>query len=96
LQSEVFTKPEFATWANDNVVLMEVDFPRKTPLAPELQTQNSQLQQFFQIQGFPTIWLVNASKVDGKINFEKLGSTGYLAGGPNVWTDAANEILKKK
>jgi hypothetical protein len=27
---------------------------------------------------------------------DKLGSTGYLAGGPKVWVDNANSILKKK
>lgn len=96
LQNEVFKKPEFATWAKDNVVLVEVDFPRRTPLTPELQTQNSQLQQFFEIRGYPTVWLVNAGKNDGKISFEKLGSTGYVAGGPTAWLDIANGILKKK
>ncbi|HKR04947.1 MAG TPA: thioredoxin family protein [Bacteroidia bacterium] len=96
LQSEVFQKPEFAAWAKKNVVLVELDFPRRTPLTPELQTQNSQLQQFFGIQGFPTIWFVNASKNDGKTSFEKLGNTGYVAGGPTAWLDVANGFLKKK
>ncbi|MEO5571138.1 MAG: thioredoxin family protein [Bacteroidia bacterium] len=94
LQSEVFTKPEFGEWAKNNVVLVEVDFPKKTPLTPELQAQNSQLGQFFEVQGFPTIWLVTANKKDGKVNFEKLGSTGYVAGGPAAWLDVANGILK--
>jgi thioredoxin-related protein len=96
LQSEVFLKPEFAAWAAKNVVLLEVDFPRRTPLSPELQTQNSQLQQFFQVQGYPSVYFVNAKKADGKINFEPLGNTGYIAGGPAPWMEAANGILKKK
>jgi thioredoxin-related protein len=96
LQNEVFFKPEFATWALNNVVLVELDFPRRTALPQELQVQNNQLQQFFGIQGFPTIWFVNASKVDGKTSFEKLGTTGYLAGGPSAWLDAADRILKNK
>ena len=96
LQSEVFTKPEFVAWAKNNVVLVEVDFPRRTPLAPELQTQNSQLQQFFEVQGYPTVWLVTASRNADKINFNKLGSTGYVAGGPTTWLQAANGILKNK
>ena len=96
LQAEVFSKPEFTSWAAANVVLMEVDFPRRTQLEPEIQNQNNQLQQFFGIQGYPTIWFVNASKKDGKINFEKLGSTGYLYGGPTAWLNAANSILKNK
>ena len=96
LQTEVFKKPEFVTWAKDNVVLVEVDFPRRTALSPELTTQNNELQQFFAVQGYPTVWFVNASRVDGKTNFDKLGSTGYLAGGPAAWLNVATGIIKKK
>jgi len=95
LQTEVFKKPEFVAWAKDNVVLVEVDFPRRTALSPELTTQNNELQQFFAVQGYPTVWFVNASRVDGKTNFDKLGSTGYLAGGPTAWLNVANGIIKK-
>lgn len=96
LQDEVFKKPEFAVWAKSNVVLVEVDFPRKTQLAPEIQTQNFQLQQSFGVQGYPTVWFVNAIKNDGKVSYDRLGSTGYLAGGPAVWLENANGIIKKK
>jgi protein disulfide-isomerase len=96
LQTEVFKTPEFKKWANENVVLVELDFPRKTVLAPEIAEQNNQLQQFFAVQGFPTVWFVNATSNDGKVNIDKLGTTGYLAGGPKVWLDTANGILKKK
>lgn len=96
LQAEVFFKPEFAKWAKENVVLLELDFPRRTQLPQEQQMQNNQLGQFFGVQGYPTIWFVKATKVDGKINFEKLGNTGYLDGGPPVWLKAADEILKNK
>ena len=96
LQTEVFKTPEFVKWANENVVLVELDFPRRTVLAPEITEQNNQLQQFFAVQGYPTVWFINATENDGKINIDKLGSTGYLAGGPKVWLDTANGILKKK
>lgn len=96
LQTEVFKKPEFAVWAKENVVLVELDFPRRTALSAELTAQNNELQQFFAVQGYPTVWFVDATKVDGKTNFDKLGSTGYLAGGPNNWVTVANEFLKKK
>ncbi len=96
LQTEVFKTPEFKKWANENVVLVELDFPRRTVLAPEITEQNNQLQQFFAVQGYPTVWFVNATLNDGKINMDKLGNTGYLAGGPKVWLDTANGILKKK
>jgi len=33
---------------------------------------------------------------DGKVNFNKLGSLGYVAGGPKAWITGANKILKTK
>ena len=96
LQNEVLKKPEFAAWAKENVVLLELDYPRRTPQLPEIQKQNMELQQMFEVRGYPTIWLANPSKKDGKTNLEKLGSTGYVAGGPEKWLETANQILKKK
>ena len=96
LQKEVLKTPEFAAWAKDNVVLVELDYPRRTPQTPEIKTQNNELQQAFSIQGFPTIYFANGTNKDGKVNFEGLGSTGYVAGGPAAWLAVADGILKKK
>jgi len=96
LQKEVLKTPEFAAWAKDKVVLVEVDFPRRSPQLPETQQQNNQLQQLFAVQGFPTIWFTRPSTVEGKINLDKLGSTGYVAGGPSKWIEGANQILSVK
>lgn len=96
LQKEVFKTPEFEKWAKKNVVLVELDFPRRTAQDPAIQKQNAELQQTFAVQGYPTVWIVNASKKDGKINLEKLGSTGYLAGGPTTWLANADQILGNK
>lgn len=95
LQKEVFKTPEFTAWAKDNVVLVELDFPRRKQLAPEIRTQNMQLQQTFGVQGYPTVWFAKGTKKDGKVNFEQLGRTGYVAGGPSAWLTGANQILKK-
>jgi thioredoxin-related protein len=95
LQNEVLKTPEFTKWANENVVLVELDFPRRTPQSDELKKQNSELQQAFGIQGFPTVYFVNATVKEGKVNFEGLGSTGYVAGGPTAWLNVANTYLKK-
>ena len=96
LQKEVFKTPEFEKWAKKNVVLVELDFPRRTAQDPAIQRQNAELQQTFAVQGYPTVWFVNASKKDGKINLEKIGSTGYLAGGPTTWLATADQILGNK
>lgn len=98
LQKEVFKTAEFSEWAKSNVILVELDFPRRTPITPELKKQNGELQQFFGVRGYPTIWLtnVNQNKKDKNISFEKLGSTGYVAGGPTAWLAGANQILAQK
>ena len=94
LQKEVLNTPEFAAWSNKNVVLVELDFPRRTPQTDELKKQNNELQQVFGIQGYPTVWFANANNKEGKVNFEQLGRTGYVAGGPMAWIEGANQILK--
>ncbi|MFM2369722.1 MAG: hypothetical protein RL619_2032 [Bacteroidota bacterium] len=96
LQKEVLKTPEFAAWAKENVVLVELDYPRRTPQTPEIQAQNSGLQQAFGIQGFPTVCFANGTNKEGKINFEGLGQTGYVAGGPTAWLAVADGLLKKK
>lgn len=96
LQKEVLKTPEFAKWAKDNVILVELDFPRKKEQSQELKMQNARLNQFFSVRGYPTVWFANGTKGgDGKISFSALGSTGYVAGGPATWLDGANKIIKK-
>jgi len=95
LQGEVFNTPEFISWAKEKVVLVELDFPRRKQLDPEIQKQNMELQQLFQVRGYPTVWIVKPGEKDGKPNFEQLGSTGYVAGGPSKWLEGANQMLAK-
>lgn len=103
MQYNVFAKPDFIKWANENVVLLELDFPRNKALSPELQAQNNNLKQQFQVAGFPTIWFFNMKKsTDGsKYEIESLGSCGYPSepeeGKEEVkFLESANAILKNK
>ena len=97
LQKEVFKTPEFIKWAKENVVLVELDFPRKNEQTDAVKMQNSQLQQQLQVRGYPTVWFVSAAKTaEAKVNLTALGSTGYVAGGPKVWIDGANQIIQNK
>ena len=97
LQKEVFYKPEFIEWANDNVVLVDIDFPNnKSKQSTELQQQNNLLQQQFSVQGYPTIHFVRPDKIDGKTSLTKLGNTGYRAGGPAAWISEANTYIQAK
>ncbi len=96
LQKEVLKTPEFSAWAKQNVVLVELDYPRSKPQTNEIKQQNSQLQQIFGIQGYPTVHFATVTETKGKINFNSLGNTGYVSGGPSAWLGVANGILKKK
>ena len=96
LQKEVFTTPEFKAWAKEKVILVELDFPRKTPQIETIKNQNMQLQQFFAVRGYPTVWFAKGGEpIDGKTSFEQLGSTGYVAGGPTTWLAGADKIIAK-
>lgn len=81
LSAAVFDKPAFKTWAKDNVVLLELDFPRRKKLPDEIRAQNQSLQQAFKIRGYPTIWVFNLDKDKntGGFMIEALGKTGYTS-----------------
>lgn len=88
LKREVFATPEFAAWAGNAVVLLEVDFPRAKPLAAEQQRENQGLAEKYSIEGFPTILILAA---DGR----EIGRLGYQEGGPKAWIAAAEQIIAK-
>lgn len=96
LKSEVFDKPEFKDWAKKNVILIELDYPRKKQLPDNIKKQNYDLQQAFQVQGYPTIWVFNMTQ-DAKtkqFGIQALGKTGYIAGGPVNFTKSVDEMIK--
>ena len=84
-------------WAKENVILVELDFPRRTPQDEAIKAQNYQMQNMFQVRGYPTVWFANPEKTDeGKMNLKGLGSTGYVAGGPANWINGASKIVANK
>ena len=90
LHQEVFDKPEFKKWAAKNVVLLEVDFPRRTPQPAEIRQQNAELQRKFSyIEGYPTILFLDSKGA-------AFGMYHYEPGGPVHWTTMAERLLKKK
>jgi len=78
LKSEVFEKPEFASFANANFVLLEVDFPRRKAQTEQQRINNGILQNKYRIEGYPT--LVVASD-----NGRPMHLLGYVEGGPSAF-----------
>lgn len=102
LQAAVFSKPEFQSWAKKNVVLLELDFPRNKQQPEQLVRQNQGLQSFFNVQGYPTVWIFNMDKdkTNNRFNISALGSLGYPKSEPGkevvAFLETANSILKNK
>lgn len=88
LKAEVFDTPEFKAWAEKNVILLEIDFPRAKNQDAALKKQNAEMAKTYKIQGYPTILFLDA---EGKV----LGQSGYMKGGPKAWTDKADKIIAK-
>lgn len=74
LDQEVLSRPEFAAYAGQGLVLVKLDFPRGFKLTPEQTRLNQQLAKRYQVKGFPTVVVLDA---DGR----QLGTLGYAEGG---------------
>ncbi len=78
LDQEVLNTPAFRQWASQYVVLLELDYPKKSPQTPELKRQNSDLGGKYKIAGYPTVLVLSAKG-------EVMASQGYMSGGPAKW-----------
>ncbi|WP_248723961.1 thioredoxin family protein [Seonamhaeicola sp. ML3] len=95
LQKEVFATNDFMEWSN-KVVLVELDFPRRTPQDETIRNQNLYLQSIFKVRGYPSVYFVKPEKKpDGKTNLQNLGKTGYVRGGASAWLNVANNIVNR-
>ena len=78
LKNEVFSQPEFIAYANKNLVLVEVDFPRHKPQSSGQKQANEKLAAQHHIEGYPTIIVLDS-------NGRKIGESGYKPGGPRPY-----------
>ena len=74
LKKNVFDSKEFKAYAKDNLVLVELDFPRRKKIDPKQKAYNSAQQKKYGISSFPTGILLDAK---GK---ELMKSVGYRKG----------------
>ena len=79
MDKEVFDGSQFSDFAAKNLVLVKVDFPRKTAQSPNEKSQNEELAKKYAIEGFPTYVLLDSS---GK---EVRRQVGYLQGGATAF-----------
>ena len=82
-----FLQPKFKDYAHDNLVLVELDFPRKKSQPTEERKQNVQLAQQYEVPGFPTIVVLNSSG-------QRCGSSRLFPRRPRGVNRAAAKIAK--
>lgn len=66
LDSEVFSKGEFKSFAKKNLELVELDYPRGKRLSKKVQEQNADLKKKYGISGYPTIVLLDSTGKETK------------------------------
>jgi protein disulfide-isomerase len=86
LSAEVFSKSEFEDYAEENLILVKIDFPQSIEQSAETKSYNTQLAQKFGIRGYPTILLFNSQ---GKMVLQ----TGYQPGGPVSYVEHLKNSL---
>jgi protein disulfide-isomerase len=76
---EVFETQRFKDYADQNLVLVKVDFPNSIPQRDEVKAQNARLKEKYDIEGFPTLVVLDPSE---KVVVKQVG---YLEGGPDAF-----------
>jgi len=86
LSDEVFSQDDFKEYADENLILVKLDFPRSISQSSETKTYNQSLAQKYGVQGFPTILIFNSQ---GK----PVAKTGYQAGGAANYVNHIQSFL---
>jgi thioredoxin-related protein len=88
LEAETFSQRGFIEYADKNLVLVRVDFPKQKQQSGELKEANRALKSQFSVSGFPSVFIV---KPNGSILWEQ---RGYLPGGPVAMVAEAEQCRK--
>ena len=87
LDKEVFEHEEFLTAAQENYILVALDFPSGEEVKAKVPNpeRNAELSEKYQVSGFPTVLLTTP---EGEV----FARTGYLAGGPTAYIEHMTQI----
>ena len=88
LDKEVFSQPAFKDYAEKNLVLALLDFPRRKEQAEALKKRNADLLEKYGVEGFPTVLVLSP---DGDV----VGRTGYMPGGPEAYIKHVQKFIDK-
>jgi protein disulfide-isomerase len=61
LETNVFSTPVFKEWAENSVVLLEIDFSKHNQLPEGNKEQNAGMAQSLKVSSYPTVWILNVT-----------------------------------
>lgn len=84
--NQVLSRPEFLTYADKHLVLVELDFPQRKKLSVEVMKQNERLYREYGIaeKGYPTVVMLDPA---GKVKAEFAGYGGENAAEFIAWVE---------
>src|SRR5207245_9033311 len=62
LDKAILSQPQFKEYANKNLVLVEIDFPRRKAQSVETRKQNQELAARYEVVGFPTLVVLTVER----------------------------------
>mgnify|MGYP001274763644 CR=1 FL=1 len=86
LKKEVFVKDDFNEFALNNLILVEIDFPKGISLDLDLEKQNNDLADKYGINAFPTVVLVD-------YHGSTIARTGYIEGGEVAYINHLKSLI---
>jgi thioredoxin-related protein len=89
IKKVVFSSHAFVTYARQNLVLVELDFPQRKVLPDKVKKQNALLASRYKVEGYPTVVLLAPN---GKVLGQLDGYEGQKPAEVIAWM----QKLKKK
>jgi thioredoxin-related protein len=80
-KKEALDTSEFTDYAAKNVVLVEVDFPNKTPQSDDLKKANKALGGQYKVSGYPTFVVLgkDGKEIGRQVGYEEGGAKAFIA-----------------
>lgn len=87
LEEEVLTTPDFARAVGNKFIFVKINYPTPDNLSPKLAAQHKQLQDKYDIRGFPSVILIDSQQ-------KQMGQTGYRSGGGQSYAQHLQKIVQ--
>lgn len=87
LEEESLNTSEFADAAGDKFVFVKLDFPLNRAQPADISAQNKRLQKQFDVQGYPTIIILDSKQ-------RKIGHSGYRPGGGKQYAGHLLQVIE--